>query len=376
MAGCGDEQGASTAVTVLVQASSRPPSVEYRVACTNDGTEPRFSTTLDDSLEDAGLLDLGAAQGLASVWNAVVQMGSGKCAILLLVLDDGGEAFCVANEALPAVADLPESLFFELDCPIGRINTGPPPGTLVLTAETLAEPTLPAVADVTYALTCRWTTLDSVFEILLEGSLDLVGQDGALNDGELVLTNEWALRFEDTGAGPCQLELVAVDAEGAPVCSFEEELEVISDTTTTVRATLFCHETASVERDAFREACGRISTEQCDAGDGCFVRSAGRIDAEGICLQTEPIACMWEGDCGDQSIVQVMSPEGVIYVSFQDCAPLGWTVLRDKGSVEHPDAFQWPECEPNEELREVDSQLPGLTRRTNDRLSHSRDSGP
>lgn len=345
--GCGDEQRASTAVTVLVQASSTPPSVEYRVACTTDGTKPRFGTTPDDSLQDAGLLVIRAAQGLASAWNGVVQVGSGDCAILLLVMDDGGDAFCVANEALPAVADLPESMFFELDCPVGRIHTGPPPGTLVLTAETLAEPTPPAVADVTYALRCRWATLDAAFEILLEGSLNLEGQDGALNDGELVLTNEWARRFEDTGAGPCELELVAVDAEGAPVCSFEEELEVVSDATTIVRATLFCDDPASVERDALRQACDRIPTEQCDGGDGCFVRSAGRIDAEGMCLQTEPIACMWEGDCGDQSIVQVMSPEGATYVSFQDCAPLGWTVLRDEGSVEHPDAFQWPECAGN-----------------------------
>lgn len=99
------------------------------------------------------------------------------------------------------------------------------------------------------------------------------------------------------------------------------------------------------DRMTLRVECDQRSLDQCEQDGQCLVRSAGQVVADRSCLETVPIACMWRVECGDQSIVQIMNLEGDIFVSFQDCHPLGWTVLRDEASIEYPNAFQWPECE-------------------------------
>lgn len=227
----------AAALSVLVAAASVPGSVEFVVECESDGSSPRFVAAPEEPPDDEGALEWSATQGGVSVWTGTVQVGTGECRVLVRVLDTDGERMCVANEPLPAASDLPDDLYLEVDCPLGRIDPGPPPGDLIISAQTLAEPGLSSVQSVSYSMTCD---LDSHLEIQFNGSLAAVGLGTAQLGGETVETNEWEFRLENTGPGVCELELTTLDGEGIAVCSFEESLEVVSSAVTKLRAVLFC----------------------------------------------------------------------------------------------------------------------------------------
>lgn len=240
---CGSDDGrASTAVSVLIEASSVPDSVEWVVECDANPDSPRFGGAApDEDLFGAeGTLELSATQGAVSVWTGSVDLGPGECSVLVKAMDPDGERTCVEREPLPAGPAPLDGVYLEIDCPIGAIYTGPPPGDLVITVQTLAEPGLAGVQSVSYRMTCMYSALDARFEITFEDELEAIGRGTIDLAGEAVPTNDWQLALENTGAGPCELKLAALDGEGTALCALDESLEVVSDAVTKLHAVLLC----------------------------------------------------------------------------------------------------------------------------------------
>jgi hypothetical protein len=188
--------------------------------------------------------------GPAAAWNGMVEFEPGPCAIQLRARDTDGEVVCTYTETITFGSQLPSEAYFNMicyaTCPtisfLGA-ETVPktscaPVGGLIVSAETLGE----GVTSVRYAIPeTNFLDNNADFANIYEGELELTGPGTVdLGDGP-VPTNTWEAIVGEVIAGePQVLELMALDADGTPLCSAETSFELISGGIAQVHVVLPC----------------------------------------------------------------------------------------------------------------------------------------
>lgn len=264
---CGDPHGdpdadpRGTAVTVFGPSGPNATvsddfaltwSLEYTIVCGSGlvGASGE-AVTVEGTLEQAEAFKLGE-DGPTAVWNGLVELPSGPCAIQLRLRDADAEVICTGTQELTIEPETPNEAYVSLVCngscptiPLPGLETSPklscaPVGGLLLSAETPAD--LETVQSIDYVMT--QTTegfLDGYVPDIYEGSLDFAGPGAADLGGGPMATDIWEATVGVVIAdNPYILELTALDAEGQPVCSAEKSVEVIANSIAQVHIILPC----------------------------------------------------------------------------------------------------------------------------------------
>jgi len=228
-------------------------SLEYKVECLTslDGSSSSEDTHIVEGILDQ--IDGFELQldGPTAVWNGSVAFEPGPCIIQLLARDADGEVVCSYQEPMMFDSPLPSEAYFNMICyatcptiPLPDPETMPklscaPVGGLILSAETPVE----EVESVRYVITGT-DFLDNNMDLSIvdEGELDLVGP-GTTDLGEGPMqTNTWEaivgviVALEE----PYGVELTALDADGAAVCSAATSIELLPGGIAQVHVVLPC----------------------------------------------------------------------------------------------------------------------------------------
>ncbi len=248
-AGCGEPatpsvEAAATEVTVLVPyardtrftADADDWSLDYYTACLSEDTK---SVETDGALGRAG--DVELEDGVTAVFRGPIELIPGPCTIQFRLRDSDGEVIFTASEAYDIEPRPPPELYVVMEdpgCPQSPLSDASavrkyfcgPAGGLIVSAET---PTAAAnIESVHYLLT---RTLDFLLETrdgpqveTYEGALDPAGSSTVdLGSGPME-TNVWeSIVGEVAGGAPYTLDLTALDADGAAVCTAQTTVEVV-----------------------------------------------------------------------------------------------------------------------------------------------------
>lgn len=265
---CGDARAPNaepggTAVTVFIPSAADEWSfvdftwsLEYQVGC-GPGIERGSSSddfiTVEGTLEQVEEFDLGPG-GATAVWKGFVQFTPGPCAVQLRLRDADGEVLCTYTEALTNEPESQAEMYFNMVCyatcqtiPLPGSETSPktfcaPVGGVILSAETPAD--IERVQSVHYIVTYDRNFLEpNPPFVVSEGFLELVGQGMTDLGAGFMDTNIWESIVGEVGAGePHVLELTALDADGAAVCSTQTSVEVVSGGIAQIHVVLPCGE--------------------------------------------------------------------------------------------------------------------------------------
>ncbi|MBT8469141.1 MAG: hypothetical protein HKN10_11830 [Myxococcales bacterium] len=265
---CGDARAPNaeprgTAVTVFIPSAADDWSfaeftwsLEYQIGC-GPGIERDSSSddfiTVEGALEQDEDFDVGPG-GPTAVWKGFVEFTPGPCAVQLRLRDADGEVLCTYTEALTNEPESQAEMYFNMVCyatcptvPLPSSETSPktfcaPVGGVILSAETPADIT--RVQSVRYVVTYDRDFLEpNPPFVVSEGSLELFGQGRTDLGAGFMDTNLWEAIVGQVGAGePHVLELTALDADGAPVCSAETTMEVVSGGIAQVHVVLPCND--------------------------------------------------------------------------------------------------------------------------------------
>lgn len=246
LAACGDSsvEPASTLgsipLTVLVPGAPGPEdpvtfaALEYTVTCDVDSeAEP----SVQEAILEVRDADYGDPERPADVWRASAELEPGQCFIAVFGLDEDGQYQCTGGYPVTVTEDT-SAIYYEMDCFHPDLS---PELDLVLSAATPVE--LEAVDAVAYILRAA-ELLDP--PVVAE---EVIVAQGSLSRRWLGTTNlgggsELAFIWETT-VGPLEwlhydLELSAVDEDGAVLCRTQTRVDLTPSTANTAHVVLPC----------------------------------------------------------------------------------------------------------------------------------------
>ena len=231
-------------------------SLEYQIGCSSgiDGSSsPSDVITTEGTLEQNEEFNLWPG-GPTRVWEGFVEFPPGPCIVQLRLRDGAGEVLCSTYTEPLMIDPQPSSeAYFNMVCgepcptiplpgsnPSLKASFCAPVGGIILSAETPAD--LQGLQSIHYVVTYDPNFLEpNPLSIVSEGSLELVGQGMTDLGAGFMKTNIWEAIVGEVIAGePHVLELTALDGEGAPICSAETTVEVVSDGIAQVHVVLPC----------------------------------------------------------------------------------------------------------------------------------------
>mgnify|MGYP001811970460 CR=1 FL=1 len=219
-------------------------SLEYIAGCLLEQDDIAETKGTLDRVSDFELAD----EGSTAVFRGPVELMPGPCTIQLRLRDSDGEVIFTASDPYEFDPLPPPELYVVMadgGCPQiplpdaegTRKSFCGPVGGVILSAETPAATNVDHIRYTMTAETDPW--LDATY--VVEGSLEPTSA-GAVDLGAgPIETQVWESIVGTVGAGfPYTLELTALDADGAPVCSAQTTLDVTPNSIAQAHVVMGC----------------------------------------------------------------------------------------------------------------------------------------
>ena len=229
-----------------IEATFSTESVEYTVACANSanslpGADPlRF----EGSLELAGV---GADPEIPTwVWREVAAFPAGECSVQLRGRNGDGEVIWTLVEPLVVAHDMPTEFYHFVGSNLFSEVRGAQ-GDAELITETPRASGSTGAHSVEYTLSCDGSGdvfLDDSFSdaVTIDGNLLVSGESTADFGSGPVPTSIWQQLFESLPAGPCRVELRALNEAGELLCTVDYGINIAPSTVTQLHAFIQCAE--------------------------------------------------------------------------------------------------------------------------------------
>ncbi len=231
--------------TITVEVPNRLiASVGYSVGCSGSqakvgmsDVEPELETIAQGLLEPVGVGGSGRVPPTA-VWRVLIDLAPASCFVDLEARDSQGEVVCSATEPLRVDRSASTQKYVLLSCeePLGEAR---------LTIESPATPESDEIGTIAFTATCFgnediFLTPEPQFPIVLEGSLELGGEDELDLGSGPVPVQVWHERVREVPPGPCLFEFTALDMDEEPLCQSRRALAINAHAVASLHTLMVC----------------------------------------------------------------------------------------------------------------------------------------